>query len=1350
MGWTKIFRRKLIDHNEVSTELHRVLTTVDLTLLGIGSTLGTGIYVLAGQVAKTDAGPAVVISFLVAAFASVLAGLCYAEFGARVPKAGSAYVYSYVCVGEIIAFIVGWNLVMEYVIGVASVSKAYSGYVDSLVPSHGMSDAFKQVGVIHVSFLAEYFDFFAFGITILLTLLLMFGVKESSLFNNVFTVLNLLVVMFVIIAGGIYSNVANWKVEEGDAPQCENITGHIVEPGKVASGGFMPFGLKGVMAGAATCFYGFIGFDVIATTGEEAKNPKRAIPISIVLSLLFIFMAYFGISTVLTMMLPYYCQDDKAPLPFAFEYQGFTVGKWIVNIGALFALATSLLGSMFPMPRIIYSMAKDGLLFNFLAYVHPRFQTPIVATFIGGLLGAIMGALFELNSLIDMMSIGTLTAYTLVALCVLMLRYRKDEYGADGHEDNPPSITVGRFVGQIFNVSGARVPSRLSTVYTTTAVILYCALAFGFCGTLVVAQTKDTLNNVEIVLLAVFGGSMIVLLLSLMRQPVSRMELNFKVPLLPWVPGLSILINIYLILELSWATWVRFGIWMAVGLIIYCYCMCTGRADRTYNEASEEVRNHLRNNVSKVSIHGIDNPALEYTDEKQPPSSKTEKEEHQTGDGIYKNGKSSSNGVKTNGLLLQNLLQQQSPSNKDPIVTIHESSQNVLDGKPPGELILLTEEEKLQNKSTVQILLRDNSRSSSVEVTPVPVVAPKRYPPTIVNIHHDAQASILGANDVVDGVIAEAEQVLNDQAENLVNVIIAMASTDLEPHPEPPFIVNKNAPNAFQSRNQFPLDSDLQGQDPPPDDPIQHIHQVSQAQMKGEVLPYKPKLTPPEALAAAQEALKALIETLGEPPEPPIVEITLPEGFTERLLATHFTAKQLLAGDNSVERIDLVNQQVLSNSKDRSIPYTASPAIRAEVRESVNEFMKDPKNFVSTPTNKNNSEDETPPVDLTVIPEKLLKIHEEAKALLAPEDPLAIIHRICQQCLRNERNSDKPVTSSRSQREQTKAFVRNFMNKFQEPEKAGGTDTQPPPPLPSEEEVARIVGIHNKAQEVLRKTPSPQIDAKEAAEDIETIHQIAQLCLNGVNVESIPWLEPVLSSENTKQEIRDIHKQIIQDLSSSSKLPVDPEPLPPHVLKKTIDDINRLHSIAQESLRAPASPSIKIVDGDYAQIDYLPESPPEENDFLSSKIPAGNEEPLYAKINKRTRTEAEPIRVPKISVSFEAQDQLTPPEDEDINIEAHQRLKQRRPTGPTINFTPRQPNKHDSIEEDEEEPDEETYHSAFENIDESNDEQDYGPLNLNKVLPAGQEEAQAAVTRRQSQLNRSTDDLISIFDKNED
>ncbi|XP_012251414.2 cationic amino acid transporter 3 [Athalia rosae] len=561
--WAALSRRRLDKWNiTTDTALARVLGLFDLTSLGVGATLGLGAYVLAGVVARDVAGPAVCISFLIAAFSSSLAGLCYAEFAARVPKAGSAYVYSYVTVGEFVAFVIGWNLILEYVIGAASVARGFSNYLDFLI-GNAMSNALREVMPINVSFLSDYPDFFAFGMVLLLAILLSVGVKESSLLNNIFTTINLLTIGVVIVAGSMKANTGNWAISVDDIPEgTEN----------VGVGGFMPFGWNGVFTGAATCFYAFVGFDTIATTGEEAKNPQRNIPWAIVMSLTIVCLAYFAIASVLTMMIPYYEQNIDAPFPYAFEKIGWPVVKWIVNIGAIFALCTSMLGALFPLPRVLYAMANDGIMFKFFSKVHTKTQTPLIGTLISGLLAAVMSLVFNLRQLIDMMSIGTLMAYGIVALCVLILRFQPERINSNviSSFENQSKESLWSGTKQLFNLNGLKEPTQFSGRVASWGSLFYgfFALAFGYIINAYISNIQEG-DPIVITIAVVLAVIMIVIVIIISRQPVSSLKLSFRVPLVPLVPCISIFVNLYLMLQLDRYTWMRFAIWLAIGFTIY-------------------------------------------------------------------------------------------------------------------------------------------------------------------------------------------------------------------------------------------------------------------------------------------------------------------------------------------------------------------------------------------------------------------------------------------------------------------------------------------------------------------------------------------------------------------------------------------------------------------------------------------------------------------------------------------------------------------------------------------------------------------------------------------------------------
>ncbi|XP_060873269.1 cationic amino acid transporter 3-like [Metopolophium dirhodum] len=547
-----------------SSMLDRVLTTTDLTALGVGSTIGVGVYVLPGALSKYVAGPAVVVSFFIAAVASVFAGLCYAELSSRVPRAGSAYSYAYIAVGEFAAFIVGWNLLLEYTIGGASIARGMSLYIDSLT-NKTMETAFRGLYEIELPYLSEYFDFFAMFIVLLFSVALACGLKDSVRLNNLFTLLNCAIMVIVIVGGSFHIDFKNWSLPKAEVPNW------------AGEGGFWPYGLQGALQGAATCFYGYVGFDCIAASGEEVKNPQKSLPLAIVLSLFIVFLAYSGVSAVLTLMIPYYAQDANMPLSHAFDVIGWTPLKWIIGVGAVFGMCACMFGSMYPLPRILYAMSNDGLIFKSLGKVHPRFKTPFFGTIFAGIITGFFSALLNLQQLVDMMTIGTLLVYVMVAVCVLYTRYQEQsdmDYDilADEYIESTALVTIKvqhtkkQILKQLFNfhkfVRANSLSSYVASLQTTCFTIVCLPLS------LYLSHWYE-LNSTHWIIVQVLVGIMILQLVSIAMQPTSKTPVAFKVPLVPLTPALSIFINIYLMFFFDIYTWTKFIIWMIIGFAIY-------------------------------------------------------------------------------------------------------------------------------------------------------------------------------------------------------------------------------------------------------------------------------------------------------------------------------------------------------------------------------------------------------------------------------------------------------------------------------------------------------------------------------------------------------------------------------------------------------------------------------------------------------------------------------------------------------------------------------------------------------------------------------------------------------------
>jgi APA family basic amino acid/polyamine antiporter len=467
-----IWRIKSVDHilqqskqeGESGKGLKRTLGAVSITAMGVGAIVGTGIFVLTGVAAAKYAGPGLIFSFVLAGIVSGLAAICYAEFASTVPVAGSAYTYSYATLGELIAWIIGWDLVLEYAVGAAAVSIGWAGYVSDLLKSaFGVT---LPTSLTASPFAGGIVNLPAVLIILVITALLIVGTSQSTIVNNIIVAIKLLVILFFIVIGFGHVNPANWHP-------------------------FLPFGAGGIFRGASIIFFAYIGFDQVSTSAEEAKNPGRDLPIGIITSLLVCTVLYIVVTAILTGMVSYTKLNVASPVSHALILIGLPVFGSIISVGAICGLTTVLLVLLFGQSRIFFSMSRDGLLPRLFSHVHPRFRTPYLASLIVGVVVALIAGFIPIDIVAELTNIGTLTAFVLVSAAILILR-----------------------------------------------------------------RTQPNLRR------------------------------GFRTPLVPWVPILSILASLVLIVSLPLVTIIRFFVWLAIGLVIYV--LYSYHHSRLRREASTE------------------------------------------------------------------------------------------------------------------------------------------------------------------------------------------------------------------------------------------------------------------------------------------------------------------------------------------------------------------------------------------------------------------------------------------------------------------------------------------------------------------------------------------------------------------------------------------------------------------------------------------------------------------------------------------------------------------------------------------------------------------------------------------
>jgi len=414
-----LFRRKSVTdlQAEAATDhsLKRALGALNLTMLGIGAIIGTGIFVLTGTVAAQNAGPAVVLSFVLAGIASVFAALCYSEFASLVPMAGSAYTYGYATLGELIAWIIGWDLVLEYALGAVTVAIGWSGYVVSFLHDVGINvpcalSAARGVTVTCADGTAvtAVFNLPAVIIIAIVTTLLVVGIKESANFNNVIVFVKVAVVILFIIGAAHAINPANW---------------HPFIPANTGTRG--EFGWTGVMTGAGVVFFAYIGFDAVSTAAQEAKNPQKDMPVGIIGSLLICTVLYIIVSGIATGVMSYKDLNVPDPIAVVADHAGLGWMATLIKLGAIAGLSSVILVMLLGQSRVFYSMSRDGLLPPFINKIHPRFQTPYITSIITGIGVAIVSALLTVREAGSLVSIGTLLAFVIVSIGVVVLRMRE-------------------------------------------------------------------------------------------------------------------------------------------------------------------------------------------------------------------------------------------------------------------------------------------------------------------------------------------------------------------------------------------------------------------------------------------------------------------------------------------------------------------------------------------------------------------------------------------------------------------------------------------------------------------------------------------------------------------------------------------------------------------------------------------------------------------------------------------------------------------------------------------------------------------------------------------------------------
>lgn len=591
-GFKGLMRRKLVDSARKEVDgghkLAKELSVTHLIAIGVGSTIGAGVYILVGTVAREHSGPALTISFLIAGIAAALSAFCYAELSSRCPSAGSAYHYSYICVGESVAWLIGWALILEYTVGGSAVARGIS---PNLALLFGGGDLPAFIARQYIPALDIVVDPCAAILVFIVTGLLCVGIKESTVAQAIVTTGNVCAMMFVVIAGGYLGFKTGWA-------------------GYELPTGYFPFGVDGMLAGSATVFFAYIGFDSVASTAEEVKNPQRDLPLGIGAALSISCILYMLVSVVIVGLVPYYSMDPDTPISTAFASHGMKWAAYIITIGAVTALCSTLMGSLLPQPRILMAMARDGLLPSFFSDLNRRTQVPVKATIVTGIGAATLAFFMDVSQLAGMVSVGTLLAFTMVACSVLILRYvPPDEVPlTPSHQESIDTVSLQHSSSnQKIDEENSKVCAGPSNEITRPLIAKEGASADPVVVKNVVldryiidenmrrkiAGWTIMLTCVGVVLLTSaasyvnlpsfprymfcgIGGALLLsglIVLTCIDQDDARHNFGhsggFICPFVPLLPIACILINVYLLVNLGSATWTRVSIWLGIGVLVY-------------------------------------------------------------------------------------------------------------------------------------------------------------------------------------------------------------------------------------------------------------------------------------------------------------------------------------------------------------------------------------------------------------------------------------------------------------------------------------------------------------------------------------------------------------------------------------------------------------------------------------------------------------------------------------------------------------------------------------------------------------------------------------------------------------